>query len=72
MLSVAATLTLPNQTVKAVLRLNGTAVAEQDVVIAAAEANHRERDGAEQPWLPPAPSSRSSSGRATEACWLAR
>jgi len=35
-LSVAATLTLPNQTVKAVLRLNGTAVAEQDVVIAAA------------------------------------
>ena len=37
-LSVAATLTLPNQTVKAVLRLNGTAVAEQDVVVAATEA----------------------------------
>jgi hypothetical protein len=37
-LSVAATLTLPNQTVKAVLRLNGSAVAEQDVVIAATDA----------------------------------
>jgi hypothetical protein len=36
MLGVAATLTLPNQTVKAVLRLNGAAVAEQDVVVAAA------------------------------------
>ncbi len=35
-LDVAATLTLPNQTVKAILRLNGTVVAEQDVVIAAA------------------------------------
>ena len=35
-LNVAATLTLPNQTVKAALRLNGTVVAEQDVVIAAA------------------------------------
>ena len=35
-LNVAATLTLPNQTVKAVLRLNGTVVAEQDVVVAAA------------------------------------
>ncbi len=33
-LSVAATLTLPNQTVKAILRLNGTAVAEQDLVVA--------------------------------------
>ena len=33
---MAATLTLPNQTVKAVLRLNGTSVAEQDVVVAAA------------------------------------
>ena len=37
-LSVAATLTLPNQTVKAILRLNGSPVAEQDVVIAAAGA----------------------------------
>jgi hypothetical protein len=35
-LSVAATLTLPNQTLKAVLRLDGTTVAEQDVVVAAA------------------------------------
>jgi hypothetical protein len=35
-LSVAATLTVPNQTVKASLRVNGTAVIEQDVVIAAA------------------------------------
>jgi hypothetical protein len=35
-LSAAATLTLPNQTVKVVLRVGGTAVAEQDVVIAAA------------------------------------
>ena len=35
-LSVAATLTLPNQTVKAILRLNGTSVAEQDVVVATA------------------------------------
>jgi len=33
MLSVAATLTVPNQTVKAVLRLGGTAVAQQDVVV---------------------------------------
>ena len=48
-LSVAATLTLPNQTVKAVLRLNGTAVAEQDVVVAATGRNHRERDRGEQP-----------------------
>ena len=48
-LSVAATLTLPNQTVKAVLRLNGTAVAEQDVVIAATGRDHRERDRGEQP-----------------------
>ncbi len=38
-LGVAATLTLPNQTVKAVLRLNGSPVAEQDVVIAATGAN---------------------------------
>ena len=37
-LSAAATLTLPTQTVKAVLRLNGSAVAEQDVVIAATDA----------------------------------
>jgi len=35
-LSVAATLTLPNQTVKAILRLNGSSVAEQDVVVATA------------------------------------
>ena len=37
-LSVAATLTLPNQTVKAVVRVNGTAVTEQDVVISATGA----------------------------------
>jgi hypothetical protein len=37
-LNVAAALTLPNQTVKAILRLNGSAVAEKDVVVAAAEA----------------------------------
>ena len=37
-LNVAATLTLPNQTVKAVLRLNGNDVATQDVVVAAADA----------------------------------
>jgi hypothetical protein len=37
-LTVAATLTLPTQTVKAILRLNGTAVAEKDVVVAATEA----------------------------------
>ncbi|MBN1607277.1 MAG: DUF5107 domain-containing protein [Polyangiaceae bacterium] len=37
-LNVAAALTLPNQTVKAILRLNGSAVAEQAVVVAAAEA----------------------------------
>jgi len=34
-LSAAATLTLPNQTVKAVLKLGGTGVAEKDVVVAA-------------------------------------
>ncbi|HWP07509.1 MAG TPA: DUF5107 domain-containing protein [Polyangiaceae bacterium] len=34
-LSAAATLTLPNQTVKAVLKLGGTVVAEKDVVVAA-------------------------------------
>jgi hypothetical protein len=38
-LSVASTLTLPKQTVKAILRLNGAAIAEQDVVVAATEAN---------------------------------
>jgi hypothetical protein len=37
-LTAAASLTLPNQTVKAVLRLGGTAVAEQDVVVAATGA----------------------------------
>jgi len=37
-LSAAATLTLPNQTVKAILRLNDTVVAEKDVVVAAADA----------------------------------
>ncbi|MBN2577069.1 MAG: DUF5107 domain-containing protein [Deltaproteobacteria bacterium] len=37
-LNVAATLTVPDQTVKAILRLGGSAVAEQDVVVAAAEA----------------------------------
>jgi hypothetical protein len=37
-LSVAATLTLPKQTVKAVLRLNGSTVKEQDVVVSAADA----------------------------------
>ena len=37
-LSAATTLTLPNQTVKAVLRLNGAAIAEQDVVVAATDA----------------------------------
>jgi hypothetical protein len=37
-LDVAATLTLPNQTVHASLRIGGTSVAEQDVVVAADEA----------------------------------
>jgi hypothetical protein len=37
-LTVAASLTLPTQTVKAVLRLNGTVIKEQDVVIAATGA----------------------------------
>jgi len=37
-LNVASTLTKPNQTVKAVLRLNGSDVATQDVVVAAADA----------------------------------
>lgn len=37
-LSATATLTLPNQTVRAVLRLGGAIVSEQDVVVAAAEA----------------------------------
>jgi hypothetical protein len=38
LLSAAATLTLPNQTVHAILRLNGAVVAEEDVVVAAADA----------------------------------
>ncbi|HEU5074514.1 MAG TPA: DUF5107 domain-containing protein [Polyangiaceae bacterium] len=38
LLSAAATLTLPDQTVHAILRLDGSVVAEQDVVVAAAEA----------------------------------
>jgi hypothetical protein len=37
-LNVAATLTLPDQTVKAVLRLGGSEVATQNVVVAAADA----------------------------------
>jgi hypothetical protein len=37
-LSAVATLVLPNQTVKAVLRLGGSVVAEKDVVVAAAGA----------------------------------
>lgn len=37
-LSATATLTLPDQTVHAVLRLDGNVIAEQDVVVAAAEA----------------------------------
>lgn len=37
-LSAAATLTLPNQTVKAILKLGGTVLSESDVVVAAAEA----------------------------------
>lgn len=37
-LSVAATLTLPKQTVRAVLRLNGTVIADQNVVVAATDA----------------------------------
>ncbi len=37
-LSAAATLTLPDQTVKAILRLDGNVVLEQDVVVAATEA----------------------------------
>jgi hypothetical protein len=37
-LTATATLTLPNQTVKAVLKLAGTVVADQDVVVAAADA----------------------------------
>lgn len=37
-LNVAAMLTQPSQTVKAILRLGGSAVVEQDVVVAAAEA----------------------------------
>jgi hypothetical protein len=37
-LSATATLTVPDQTVRAVLRLDGTTIAEQDVVVAAADA----------------------------------
>jgi hypothetical protein len=37
-LTAAATLVIPNQTVKARLRLDGVVVAEQDVVVAAADA----------------------------------
>jgi hypothetical protein len=37
-LSAAATLTLPDQTVTAILRLNGTVVAEQDAVVATTDA----------------------------------
>jgi hypothetical protein len=37
-LSVTATLTLPDQTVQAVLRLGGNTIAEQDVVVAATDA----------------------------------
>src|SRR5690606_19496929 len=37
-LSAAATLTLPDQTVRAVLRLDGTVVLEQDVTVAASDA----------------------------------
>lgn len=37
-LTAAATLTLPGQTVKALLRLDGTVIAEQDVVVLATEA----------------------------------
>ena len=37
-LSVAATLTLPNQAVKAILRIDDAVVSEQDVVVAAADA----------------------------------
>jgi hypothetical protein len=36
-LNVAATLTLPNQTVKAILRLDGSTVVERDVVVSATE-----------------------------------
>jgi hypothetical protein len=36
LLSAAAT--LPNQTVRAILQLNGSAIAEQDVVVAATDA----------------------------------
>jgi hypothetical protein len=38
-LSVTATLTVPNQTVKAVLKLDGTVVSEQDIVVDPAKAN---------------------------------
>jgi hypothetical protein len=38
LLSVSASLTKPNQTLKAILRLNGTVVSEQDVLAAAADA----------------------------------
>ena len=37
-LSAAATLTLPDQTVKAILRVNGSVIAEQDVVVATTDA----------------------------------
>ena len=37
-LSVAASLALPGQTVKATLRLGGSAIAEQEVVVAASDA----------------------------------
>ncbi len=38
MLRAAATLVLPNQTVQAILRLDGSVVAEEDVVVVAADA----------------------------------
>jgi hypothetical protein len=38
-LTAKTTLTLPNQTVQAILRLDGTVVAERELVVAAGEAD---------------------------------
>ena len=38
LLSAVATLTVPNQTVKAILRLNGTVITEKDLILEAAKA----------------------------------
>jgi hypothetical protein len=57
-LSVAATLTVPNQTVRVSLRLGGSAVTEQDVVVSASDATTATAT---------VPNSKASAGAAFEA-----